>query len=289
MLNAWQDSVPLVVISGNVPLNTCSQFLNDKIGADIRCYGIQEHNIVKHVESVTKFAHMIKSVDEVIPVFVKALAIAMSGRKGPVWLDIPQDIQVSLMDNKSNDLLIDIEEKIDQSLNEYRGSSLAIGDISKLIKLLENSQRPMVLLGGGAANSKATIETVNHFVNLTNIPVVSTYAGTSIISHNYKPYLGCIGIKGSRAANFLLQNCDFLLVLGSRLPFGAIGYDIKSFALNAKIYVVEIDGNEILKNQYNFGERIKHIRGDVNEVVRSLLYSNMGLASNSNWYKKCVN
>ena len=126
----------------------------------------------------------------------------------------------------------------------------------QLIKLLENSQRPMVLLGGGAANSKATIETVNHVVNLTNIHVVITYAGTSIISHNYKPYLGCIGIKGSRAANFLLQNCDFLLVLGSRVPFGAIGYDIKSFALNAKIYVVEIDGNEILKNQYNFGERI---------------------------------
>ena len=90
----------------------------------------------------------------------------------------------------------------------------------KISKLLSQAKRPLLLIGGGVRNNKNNTELVKDLVYQNDIPVVTTYAGTDIISHDYSKYLGTIGIKGNRASNFAVQNCDCLLVLGSRLAFG---------------------------------------------------------------------
>ena len=243
LLDAWQDSVPVVFVSGNVNLHQISP-------PGVRNLGVQEARIVEIVQSITKYAKLIESVDEVEETVTEALRLCTEGRPGPVWIDIPMDIQGKEMD------VFDFEKEI------------------------LKAKRPLILAGGGVATSMPR-DDFRDFVAGMKIPVVTTFNAVDLITDDDPYFVGRVGVKGTRAGNFAMQNCDFLLVLGSRLAVPATGYNYKTFAREAKVVVVDIDKKEHSKDTV----KIDHfIQSDVKDFLKKFEYS----AECDEWQEKCV-
>jgi acetolactate synthase-1/2/3 large subunit len=239
VLNAWQDSVPVLFLSGNVKLATCSHYINESKNINLRKYGVQEHHIVDTFKTMTKYSKFITNASEVSYEISKAIHIATSDRPGPVWIDIPSDIQVAPMTEYN----LFSESKID---NYY--------ELYSLREKMYHSKRPIILAGYGIRQSN----TVNQFVKFIekyNIPYVSTYGARDYTSHDHYLNLGAIGIKGSRAGNFAVQNSDFLLILGSSIGSSVIGYDPKQFSPYSYKIMVDCDKNELDKEVIKIDEK----------------------------------
>lgn len=286
LLNAWQDSLPIIVISGNVNLLTCSHYLNKKHDLDVRTYGVQEHDIISSINSITKYSNLLESPKNIDIVMQEAFIIAALGRKGPCWIDVPADLQHAHIPHEK---ILEIPQNVQKVFSKLLSSQHPKTKLStkkEIILKIQESQRPLVLIGGGITNDKYEKETVANFIIKKNIPVVTTYAGTDIINHDYEMYLGAIGIKGNRAANFAVQNCDLLLVLGSRLPFAAIGYDVENFAKHAKICVIELDEAEVKKNIINFSNRIYQLVDKASNFLNEII--NVKIPVSKTWKNSAV-
>ena len=242
VLNAWQDSVPLLIISGNVRKVQTTNFINKTKNIELRKYGVQEHDITTTVKNITKYAKVVESPEEIHLEIIKALDIATSGRKGPVWLDIPADVQTAIVDEKK--------------LLSYESHKTIIGDTNEAIKAFERqlnvSNRPIILAGGGIPISKR--DNFKQFIEKYNIPVVTTFMGKELLDHRHELNLGVIGIKGFRSANFAMQHSDFLAVLGCSLNSVHVGYDESQFAPYAYKMLFDIDKNEFLKGTIKIDE-----------------------------------
>jgi len=235
VLNAWQDSVPVLFLSGNVRLNTCSGWINKDKNINIRKYGIQEHHIVDTYKSMTKMAEFVTHVDDVAYILQKAIYTATSGRKGPVWIDIPGDIQTATMPTTYR------EFKPPGLYEDYDP------DLSEVTNAIVNSARAVVLAGYGIRQSD-TVHQFVRFVEKYQIPYVSTYGARDYTANDHPLSMGAIGIKGSRAGNFVLQNADLLLVLGSSLNGSVIGYDPLQFSPDSYKIVVDCEIDELNKD-----------------------------------------
>lgn len=235
VLNAWQDSVPVLFLSGNVRLNTCSGWINKDKNINIRKYGIQEHHIVDTYKSMTKMAEFVTHVDDVAYILQKAIYTATSGRKGPVWIDIPGDIQTATMPTTYR------EFKPPGLYEDYDT------DLSEVTNAIVNSARAVVLAGYGIRQSD-TVHQFVRFVEKYQIPYVSTYGARDYTANDHPLSMGAIGIKGSRAGNFVLQNADLLLVLGSSLNGSVIGYDPLQFSPDSYKIVVDCEIDELNKD-----------------------------------------
>ena len=288
VLNAWQDSVPLVVISGNVNSDTCANYLNKRYSLNLRCYGVQENDIEKTAKEITKYSCTLHEISDLEQVFSNAFIVAMQDRRGPVWIDIPADIQHKELPTQVYKNIPNIVKAIKSTL-ESGQAKITTSDLHNKLneanQYLRNAERPLILLGGGARSKKDTANYVREFVLNCEIPVVTTYAATDIIPHSYDHYLGCIGVKGNRAANFSVQNCDVLLVLGSRLPFAVTGYDRQAFAMNAKIVVIDVDTNEICKNELMFPKRMIQVNVDIEAVLKNDILEKCNV--NPKWQRSC--
>ena len=239
VLDAWQDNVPVLFLSGNVKLATCSGHINKEKNINIRKYGIQEHHIVDTYKSMTKFTKFIDDPADVYNTIIEAIEIALTGRKGPVWIDIPGDIQLSPM----------VFPSLKKSFKNKELSSYSV-DSDTLDTLMKRSERPLVLAGYGIRQSN-TVEEFKQFIEQRNIPFVSTYGGRDYFPNDSKYSIGAIGQRGSRAGNFALQNADLLIILGSSLNASAIGYDPKQFSPNSIKVYIDIDQNELDKDIVN--------------------------------------
>lgn len=238
VLNAWQDGVPVIFISGNVKLSNCSGYINQIKNTNIRKFGVQEHHIVSTYETVTKFSKFITKVEEVPYYIEKAFYESSNGRPGPVWIDIPADIQTALMPKEYP--IFEPENK-KSNFNE---------SISSLIKMeFFKHERPLVLAGYGIRQSN-TLDKFIEFITKYQIPFVSTYGARDYFPEDYPLNIGAVGIKGSRAGNFAMQNCNALLVLGSSLNGSVIGYDPNQFSPKSFKIVVDIDEEEMKKNYF---------------------------------------
>lgn len=234
VLNAWQDSVPILFLSGNVRLTTCSRFINKQKNINIRKYGIQEHDIIETVKTITKYSVFVEKVEDVAKTIQEAVYAAQTGRPGPVWVDIPGDIQVAEMPVNYDTFNPDYVPTNNQKLYS-------------LIDQIQSTHRPIVLAGYGIRQSN-TVNQFRAFIERNSLPYVSTYGARDYLSVNHRLNIGAVGIKGSRAGNFALQNADFLLVLGSSLGASVIGYDSAQFSPSSYKVVVDIDHNELQKN-----------------------------------------
>ena len=234
VLNAWQDSVPVLFLSGNVRLDTCSGWINEQKNINIRKYGIQEHHVVDTYRSMTKFSHFIDRVEDVAYIIQYAVHLATASRPGPVWIDIPGNIQVAEMP---------------ETYREYEPIALQKppSDFSAIKEAIERAERPIVLAGYGIRQSD-TVDLFVKFVEKYQIPYVSTYGARDYTSNDHPLSIGVVGIKGSRAGNFALQNADLLIVLGSSLGASVIGYDPKQFSPASYKIVVDLDINELKKD-----------------------------------------
>lgn len=234
VLNAWQDSVPVLFISGNVRLNTCSGWINKEQNINIRKYGIQEHHVVDTYKSMTKYAEFVTKAENVPYVLQKAIYLAQSGRPGPVWIDIPGDIQTAPMPKEFKTFSPGPEDKLFINFKQVKDK-------------IHSAERPIVLAGYGIRQSNTVKEFVE-FIEKYKLPYVSTYGARDYTENNHELSIGTIGIKGSRAGNFAMQNSDLLLILGSSLGSSVIGYDPQQFSPDSYKILIDCDENEIRKN-----------------------------------------
>ena len=234
VLDAWQDSVPVLFISGNVRRDTCSGWINHTNGVNIRKYGIQEHHVVDTYKSITKYSKFVVDPLEVAYTMQQAVYLATTGRPGPVWVDIPGDIQLAQMPENPSQFQPSIIETVHHDYTDVK-------------KMLANAQRPVVLAGYGIRQSGLVDEFVE-FVEKYNIPYVSTYGARDYTANEHPLSIGAVGQRGSRAGNFAMQNADLLLILGSSLNASVVGYDPKQFAPASIKVLVDTDWNELHKN-----------------------------------------
>lgn len=268
-LSAWQDSVPMLFLSGNVSKFSTSRYINKENNIQLRKYGLQEHDIVSTVKNMTKFSHFIESVEEVPYILSKAIYIAESGRPGPVWIDIPANIQLAEIKEPYN---LFIPESLNINI-DYK--------INDIILELKSCVRPLVIAGQGVSLSNSN-NLFKEFIEKINIPFVTTFGATDILSSNHKNFIGVIGVKGNRSANFAIQNSDLLIILGSSMNTSHIGYDTKIFSPKSKKIVIDIDINELKKEVIAIDIPIC---GDIKDFLSLLLLNNLQF-NFSEWNQK---
>lgn len=234
VLCAWQDGVPMVVVSGQNTLKETSRYS----GISIRTWGQQEADIVSLAEPITKYAVMLSDSGKVVYEVEKALYLAQSGRKGPVWIDVPLDIQNMRIEPAEQEHYVP-EDTLPTSSEE---------DISYVADMLRGAKRPVVLIGSGIRSSDAERE-LKEFVESRNIPVVYSASAPDVYSYDNDLCIGSVGMMAcSRSGCFALQNSDFVLVVGNRLSPMTTGSEYQKFAREAKVVVVDIDKTEHSKN-----------------------------------------
>lgn len=229
VLSAWQDGNPVIFLSGQNFLQQTTTFS----GISLRTYGQQETNIIDLVRPITKFSKMITNVQEVQISLERAICEAKSGRKGPVWIDIPIDIQNMQFEPTPIEVL--------QTTVGQGKDSILDEQILAFQEMLRLSERPLFLIGHGVAASKS-VDKLIKIIDQTNTPLVYTPSSVDVIGSKTKNSIGAVGVMGcSRAANIAVQSCDLLIVLGSRLNSMITGDDFNDFARNAKMVIVDID------------------------------------------------
>lgn len=240
VLDAWQDSHKLMIISGQV--NKKDTTLLNPI--PLRKLGVQEVNIIKIIDSITKYAVMIEDAQNIAYELEKAYHLCTTGRPGPVWIDIPLDIQSTLVD--------------ENNLKHYTPNSVIknLSSIDRFEYYLKNSKRPIIIAGNGIHLSDSS-ESFKRFIEHYQIPVAATFLGMNLLEEDHPLYVGRIGLKGTRAGNFAVANSDLIIALGSSLSIPATGFQYHLFGREAKIIAVDIDKNEHLKNTVKVDEIIE--------------------------------
>ncbi len=235
---SWFDSIPSMHICGQVNRYELASF--NKSTKKVRQVGFQETNIISMAKPITKFAYQLKNENEIRYVLEKAFYISQTGRPGPVLIDIPMDLQrKKIIPAKLKSFYVKKKSIKKQKL---------IKQIKDIIDCFEKAKRPVIIIGGGIRISKTNKKLLS-FLKKFNIPLVTTWSGIDSIKHDVKNYIGSIGVYGSRSANFVIQNSDFVLSLGSRLDTRVTGSAPKNFAREAIIASVDIDKNELNKNR----------------------------------------
>ncbi len=243
VLSAWQDAVPCIFISGQHILRETSRFT----GIPLRTYGQQEADIVSLVSPMTKYATMLTAPEDIEEVMEKALWHAQTGRKGPVWLDIPLDLQSALM--PLGRAVVSPHGFDDRPLPKEE-------DVQNVVVALRTAQRPVALIGSGVRAARAHTQ-LKEFVERWKIPVTYTAAAPDSYGTAHPLSIGSVGAMGcSRAGNFAVQNADFVLVLGSRLTALTTGSDFDKFARAARVAVVDIDPVEHSKKSIRIDQLI---------------------------------
>ena len=227
LLGAWQDSVPCVFLSGQVRTKHTIR-LSDIKG--LRQFGQQEVDIIPIVSSITKYAVMIDKPEDIRYHMEKAVYLAKHGRPGPVWIDVPLDMQNSQIDeNMLRPFVPDVEAK-----------ASVTADVEDVALMLQEAKRPVIVAGHGVRIADAC-EELRQVVDRCDIPVVNSFLGIDALPSDHKCNIGRIGVMGTRAGNFTMQNADLLLVIGSRLSISSMGFEPDLFAREAKVVIVDID------------------------------------------------
>ncbi len=229
--NAWVDSIPLIIISGQ---SNEEQTVKD---SGLRQLGVKELNIIDIVRPVTKYAVVVKDKNKIRYHLEKAYHLATSGRPGPVWLDIP----INLQNEKISEDELEIFNKpiIEEDINLKES-------IQKILQHIKEAERPVILVGSGVRISGAEKEFLK-LVEILDIPVLVSRNARDILWEKHPLYVGNPGAFGQRVANFVVSNSDLLLSIGSRISFSTTGWAYNDFAREAKKIIVDIDENELRK------------------------------------------
>tara|TARA_X000001036_G_scaffold84874_1_gene76964 strand:+ start:4638 stop:6410 length:1773 start_codon:yes stop_codon:yes gene_type:complete len=231
IFGAWTDSIPVIVISGQVRTNTLNK--NKKL----RQLGDQEIDIIKIMTSLTKYSRLIKSSDNIEYIFNKAINLSLTGRMGPVWLDVPIDIQGKEYAEKKN-----LEVLVTKSLKTQNNFK----KLDTLMTKLQKSKRPVILAGNGIHLSNQEPSFLK-FIKDSNIPVVTGFNAHDLLWESHRNYAGRAGTIGDRPGNMVVECADLIIVLGSRLNIRQIGYNFHDFGKDAFLSVVDIDVEELNK------------------------------------------
>ncbi len=227
----WTDSVPVLYISGQVKFPTT---IASCPNIPLRQLGDQEVDIISVVKPLTKYAKMVTEPNEIKYHLDRAVYEATTGRKGPVWLDIPINVQAALID--------------ENNLKEFVSPQKAVYDlkINEVLEKLKRAERPLLIAGHGIRLA-GMIDVFKNLVDKLDIPFVTTFNGFDMISSEHKNFAGRIGTIGQRCGNFALQNADLVICLGTRNNIRQASYNFENFAKNAYKISVDIDKAELDK------------------------------------------
>ncbi len=257
VMGGWLDSIPMFVISGQVKRETTTWSVPD---LKLRQLGDQEFDIIGSVNNMTKYAVMVTEPEEIAYHLEKALYLAYEGRGGPVWLDIPLDVQAALIES---------DELEHFAVPESDAAAVTETLAEEIIKKIENAKAPLILAGSGIRLSGAA-EDFLRLVNKLNIPVVTAWNSGDLLAYDHRCFAGMPGTLGTRPGNFAVQNCDLLLSLGCRLNIRMIGYNFGDFAHNAEKIIVDIDPEELKKPTIKAD---MPVNADVKKVISKLLFA----------------
>ncbi len=268
---AWIDSIPMVVISGQV---TTDSLVRD---TGLRQFGIQETDIVRLVGPVTKYAVTVENALEIKYHLQKAFHLATTGRPGPVWIDIPLDVQSRLVEPARLKGFLPPAARTQPAGLRRKAAAIA--------GALATARRPVIIAGYGIRSAAAQRE-FRRLVDRLGVPVVTSWTAADLIPTRHTLYAGRSGIFGERAANFAVQNADFLLILGSRLSVPQIGYHWRAFARSAKKAMVDIDAPELQKPSLTLNWAVC---ADIGEFLRELapIAGRNGRLSVEPWRRQC--
>ncbi|MGN0710471.1 MAG: thiamine pyrophosphate-binding protein [Anaerovoracaceae bacterium] len=248
VLSAFVDSIPCIFVSGQVKTSD----LKSKYG--VRSHGSQEADIVSIVKEITKYAVMVTDKESIRYHLEKAWHIATTGRKGPVWIDIPLDIQGSQIDPEE---LKGFELPMPE-VKDY------IAEANKIFSMINEAKRPVIIAGNGLRGAE---QEFYDLINSLNIPVIPTWKAVDLLPNSHPLFAGKCGTLGERAANFAMQKSDLIISLGSKLDFSITGFDRSRWAVDAKKIIVDIDEAEIKKLRTDIE---LPITGDVKDVLKAL-------------------
>lgn len=255
LLCAWQDGVPCLFISGQNMLEETSYYT----GIPIRTYGSQEADIVNVVKPLTKYAVMITKPEDIVYELDKAIYMAREGRKGPVWIDIPLDIQNMRIDPDN------LEHFYPENIIEFKPRQEAI---QYVIESLEVAKRPIILIGSGVKQSGAQAK-LKKYIETIKVPIVFAPSAVDTYGAGEQYSIGAVGsLGGSRCGNFAIQNADLIIVLGHRLSSMTTGGQFEKFGRDAKIVAVDIDKIEYTKKMVSID---RFIHADVNLFLDKMM------------------
>lgn len=263
----WIDSTPMLILSGQAKRS-------DLVGTSgVRQMGCQEVQIVDMIKPITKYAVQVLETNQIKYHLERAYEEAKTGRMGPVWLDIPLDVQGALIDEnelagykRENSLEVNIEKEIEETW-----------------KLIKNSKKPLILAGNGIKLSNCEKE-FYEIINKLQIPVQTTWKSIDLLEEEHPLYVGHPGIMGDRGANFIIQSCDLLIILGSRLDSSITAFNHSNFGKNAKKIMIDIDEHEINKMQMDIEVKVVC---DVKDFITRLNEKISDLRLNEDWLKYC--
>lgn len=273
VVGGWVDSAPMMVISGQSALS----YVQYQQKTKIRQYGIQGINIKLLVEKITKYFVTVDNPSLIQYYMQKAYYLALNGRPGPVWIEVPLDIQRMEVPEKL------LKEFVPEESNDV-DSSLS-SKVKETLEILSKSKRPILFVGQGIRLAKAFDE-FNKTVKKLQIPVITSRLGIDLINSDNELYVGRPGTYGERAAHFAIQNSDLILVVGSRLSNSTVGHNSKEFGKNAKKIVVEIDIEELEKPSIDI---FLKINVDIKLFLKELLkrVNSYKIPDFKDWIKRC--
>ena len=282
VLGGWMDSIPMIVFSGQARYATTVE----ASGLPLRSMGVQECNIVPVVKPLTKYAHMVIRPEEIRYHLEKALYLAVNGRPGPVWLDIPLDVQGAVVET-------DELPPYDPSENpEQQPAKISQEIIDQILDKIQNSSRPVLSPGNGVRLAGAS-EEFHQLAELLGVPVVTGMSSVDAMEYDHPLFVGRSGGTGTRPGNFALQNSDVLLSIGNRQGFAQTGFQFQDWARESYTILNDIDENELKKPSLHVS---LPVCGDAGELIQKLILSarNRGasketpLFQGKSWREQCL-
>lgn len=268
--SAWVDSLPMIIIAGHPRYDTTV----NASGLDVRSIGVQENDIIPQVRNITKYAKMVLDPLSVKREVKKALEAAMDGRRGPVWLSIPLDVQGKLVEESE---LYSCEAFISPI------PEISASDIEELADRMSESKRPCILTGSAIRTSNSEKE-YRDFLKLVDVPIVGGFGAPDNNYVGERNYYGMSGTFGPRCGNFIIQNSDFILVLGNSLSTNQTGFNVEAFAANADLYMIDAQPDESKKP--GLGVK-KCIYCDLKDFFRKYAASGRQIKASDQWICYC--
>lgn len=282
VLGAWLDSVPMFVISGQVRYDTTARYMSRFTdGLSLRAVGDQEYDITKSVANMCKYATMIEDPKDIRYALEKAYHLCLTGRRGPVWIDIPVNFQGSYIE--TDELHgYNPEEDVPEV------SELSADVVLSVIEKIKEAKRPVLYIGNGVRLADAHKEFVKA-MNTLGVPVVTGWNSIDAVESDNPLYVGRGGIMGDRAGNFAVQNSDLVLAVGNRLSIRQVGYNFKTWAREAFVIMVDADPAELKKTTIHVEMPIHADAKDFfAKMLGALDKESAPVFKNQAWLEKCA-
>ena len=283
VVGGWLDSIPMFVVSGQVKYITTARYaqkLNPEI--NLRALGDQEYDIVKSVEPMTKYAVMVEDPKQIRYICEKAWHLATTGRPGPVWIDVPVDIQGTVIEKD------DLEGYDPADDDALLPPPVSEETVKAVIDEIKNAERPVIYAGGGIRLSGG-YEEFRKVIDRLNVPIVTYWNSVDLIENDNPLYVGRGGNMGDRAGNFAVQNSDLVVAIGTRISIRQVGYGFDTWAREAKVIMVDIDKSEMMKHTIHVDMPVWADAKDFLDKLDKTLPANKKVFDNKVWLDACQN